>query len=305
VQRRLEVEDIRQIVMTDIHLTRITEHLYWLPPGPPDRPSLGVVLGGGRTLLLDAGASAAHTRLLLSEITAAGLPIPCYVALTHWHWDHVFGAAELGAPVIAHQDTAEQLARLAQYDWNDAALDARVANGDEIAFCADNIKLELPEPRTVRIARPEIIFEETLTLRLGDVTCQLQHAGGDHAPDSCVAYVTPDRVLFLGDCLYDAIYARVRHYTTCNLFPLLDKLLGFEAQFYIEGHNNTVMTRAELEVMTGKMRLAGRLVDQYGADRDAVLRAIQTQTGQPVDEDTQDFVNAFIAGHQLEHLTGG
>ncbi|MCC7446471.1 MAG: MBL fold metallo-hydrolase [Anaerolineae bacterium] len=278
--------------MPETTLMQISDHVYWLSPGKPDRPSLCAVVGTQRSLLLDAGASAAHIRLLLDSLASVGVSLPHYVALTHWHWDHVFGAAMLGLPMIAHTLTADQVNVLATYDWSDAALDQRVSSGEEIAFCADNIKLELPEPRRVQIITPDIIFQDSLEFRLGDVTCHLQHVGGDHAADSCVAYIAPDRVLFLGDCLYDAIYAPTRHYTTRQLFPLLDKLRAFDAEQYVEGHNPTVMTRAEFIAMTDKMRQAGTLVEQIGPDEAVVL----AQLDQPVDEDTAYFVKAFIAG---------
>src|SRR5205807_657300 len=60
---------------------RISAHVWWLPPGPPDRPSLCAVVGERWTLALDAGSSRAHTREFL-----AGLPQrPAAVAYTHSH----------------------------------------------------------------------------------------------------------------------------------------------------------------------------------------------------------------------------
>lgn len=284
--------------MTTSHLIHVSDHVYWMKPGLPDRPSLCVVVGKQHTLMLDAGASPAHTRLFLDSMIAEMIPIPRYVALTHWHWDHVFGLSALNIPIMAHQDTAAALAKLAVYDWDDAALDQRVASGEEIAPCADDIKLELPAPRTVQIVLPDIVFQDRLELQLGDVTCYIQHVGGDHAADACVMHIQPDGVLFLGDCLYDAVYAPVRHYTRKNVFPLLDTILGFDAQHFIEGHNDTVMTRAEIEAMAQKMRLAGTLVDQIGADEKAVMSAAQAK--QPLDEDTEYFIRAFIAGYKMK-----
>lgn len=278
------------------NLIRVSDHVYWMKPGSPDRPSLCAIVGKNHTLMLDAGASAAHTRLFLECVIAEKIPMPRYVALTHWHWDHVFGLSELDMPIIAHQDTAVELAKLAAYQWDDAALDQRVASGEEIPMCADNIKLELPAPRTIQIVLPDLIVQDRMDIQLGEVSCHIQHVGGDHAADSCVMYVQPDGVMFLGDCLYDAIYAPVRHYTTQNLFPLLDVLLSFDAQHFIEGHNDTVMTRSEIESMAQKMRLAGTLVDQIGADESAVMSAAQAK--QPLDEDMEYFLRAFIAGYK-------
>jgi glyoxylase-like metal-dependent hydrolase (beta-lactamase superfamily II) len=165
-------------------------------------------------------------------------------------------------------------------------------------MCAEDIKVELPEPRSVNIALPTIVFQDTLDIHLGDVTCHIQHVGGDHASDSCVIHVLPDNVLFLSDCLYPAIYTPVRHYTTERLFPLLGTLLAFDAKFFIEGHTETVMTRAEFSAMAEKMRFAGELVEQFGANEDEVVAAAKDKLGQ-LDEDTDYFLRTFIAGKKL------
>ncbi len=287
--------------MPETTLSQITDHVYWMSPGKPDRPSLCAVVGTNRTLMLEAAASAAHARLFLDRLTAAQVPHPDYVALTHWHWDHIFGAAELNIPIIAHRQTAQEIAVQAAYQWTDDALDERVANGREIAFCADNIKLELPEPRDIYIIQPDIVFDSVLEINLGDVQVHLQHVGGDHAADSCVVHIMPDRVLFLGDCLYDAIYTPSRHYTTRRLFPLLDTILSFDAEYYIEGHTPTIMSRSELVVMVDRMRLVGNTVDRLAGDHVAVTQALNEQIGEPLDEDTRGFIDTFIAGYKLEH----
>ena len=70
-------------------LTRISEHVYWMPPGPPDRPSLCAVVGDRRTLMLDAGSSNAHARVFLDALWAESATRPTAVVYTHSHWDHV------------------------------------------------------------------------------------------------------------------------------------------------------------------------------------------------------------------------
>ncbi|MBI1281891.1 MAG: MBL fold metallo-hydrolase [Anaerolineaceae bacterium] len=285
--------------MSETTLSKITDHVYWMSPGEPDRPSLCAVVGTNRTLMLEAGASDAHARLFLDALSAAKVRHPDYVALTHWHWDHIFGAAELDVPVIAHWQTAAEIAIQAGYEWTDKALYERVANGKEIAFCADNIKLELPEPRQIRFVQPDIVYRDSLDINLGDVQVHLQHVGGDHAADSCVMHILPDKVLFLGDCLYDAIYTPVRHYTTKKVFPLLDIILSFDADYYVEGHTPTVMSRAELMTIVDKMRMVGKIVDELSADEAAVKEAVTAEMGTPLDEDTLGFIQTFIAGQQL------
>jgi glyoxylase-like metal-dependent hydrolase (beta-lactamase superfamily II) len=223
---------------------RITQHVYWFPPAPPDRPSLCAVVGKRRTIWLDAGSSAAHTREFAAFLTDQGVGRPSHVVLTHSHWDHVFGASELEARVVAHELTSGYLEELAALAWSDEALDRRVAAGEVSQEHADNVKAELPSPREVRIASADIVFKHGLRFELDGVSVWVCHAGGDHSDDSSVMYVEPDRVLFLGDCLYEAPSGS---YTAELVLPLIHAVRGFGAELFVEGHSKTVLSAAELD----------------------------------------------------------
>ncbi|HEY0601421.1 MAG TPA: MBL fold metallo-hydrolase [Herpetosiphonaceae bacterium] len=275
---------------------RIAEHTYWLSPdSTTDRPTLGAIVGQRGTLLVDAGNSLAHAHILLSELSNLAVT-PSFVALTHWHWDHVFGTAAFDLPTFAHEETRRIVAEMAAQDWSDTALDARVAAGVEIEFCRDMIKAELPDRSDLVIRPPEISFRDEIELDLGGVTCRIVHVGGDHAADSVVVYVPEDRIVFLGDCLYPAIYAPARHYTTPKLFPLLDRLLSFDAECYLAGHHPQPMTRAEIQAEAALLRKIGGLVDRHGADREAILAALPEALAEPLNEDHVDILGEFLAG---------
>jgi glyoxylase-like metal-dependent hydrolase (beta-lactamase superfamily II) len=256
----------------------ISEHVYWSAPGPPDRPSLCAVGGARWTLMLDAGSSAAHARLVLDGLAREGVRAPSHVVLTHSHWDHVFGAEEVGAHVVAHALTARALAELAATDWSDEALDQRVADGLVSPEHAANVKEELPSPRDVRVRQADVVFREGLDIELGGVRVQVRHVGGDHAPDSTVMVVEPDGVVFLGDALYHSPDGRL---TSERIFPLYETVLGFGGRLFVEGHHPSVMTREEQETLLAKMQLGHGLAE----------------AGEPAppdaDEDLAFFVGAF------------
>ena len=152
-------------------LNQLSRHVYWLPPDSrTDRPVLGVVSGSNATLLVDAGNSPAHANLLLAEITRLRLPPPAFLVLTHWHWDHIFGAHTLDLPTIASLETRRIVTQMAQLDWSDKALDRRVAEGSEIDFCRTMMKAELPDRSQLVIKPPEIGFTGQIELDLGGVT---------------------------------------------------------------------------------------------------------------------------------------
>ena len=260
-------------------LTKISEHVYWMPPGKPDRPSLCAVVGDRRTLMLDAGSSPAHIREFLAGLSAAGAAAPSAVVYTHSHWDHVLGGAELGVPVIAHASTAEQLNELAARDWSDEGLDRRVAAGLASQQHAEHVKEELPAPRVVEIAPADIVFHDSIDIELGGVTVRVRHVGGDHCAESSVMFVEPDRVLFLGDCLCASSDDVM---TTELALPLCQAVLAFDATHYVEGHHPSVTPRAEMEELIGKIRWAETAV------REGIALT------EP-DEDTEYFLKAFGA----------
>lgn len=239
--------------------------------------------------MLDAGSSAAHTRSFLDGLREQGIAPPSLVVLTHSHWDHVFGAAELGAPVVAHVRTAEYLRQLAELDWSDEALDQRLAAGEVSSQHVEHVREELPAPREVRVAPADVVFADSLSFELGGVTVRALHVENDHTDDGVVLFVEPDRVLFLGDAIYDSPAGAL---TTRLALPLVDTLLGFGAEQVVQGHDDTVTAISAFEQLTRKIRRVGALLGTVGADEAAILSAL----GEPADEDTRDVVRAFVSG---------
>jgi glyoxylase-like metal-dependent hydrolase (beta-lactamase superfamily II) len=101
---------------------QIGPHVHWLSPdSTTDRPVLGVISGTRGSLIVDAGNSPAYAQVLLKEIERRELPAPSYLFLTHWHWEHVFGAARLSLPAFAHHETVRIVERMSHFNWSDAA----------------------------------------------------------------------------------------------------------------------------------------------------------------------------------------
>lgn len=283
--------------MSHSSLNRIGNHVYWLPSdSATDRPVLGVIVGTRDTLLVDAGNSPAHVQLLRDALAEANLAQPTLLALTHWHWDHVFGMGALDLPTFASHETRRIVSQMAQLDWSDAALDERVADGSEIAFCRDMIKLELLDRSDLVIRPPNITFTDAVDIDLGGVSVHIAHIGGDHAPDSCIVYIPEDKVIFLSDCLYPAIYAPQRYYTTTRLFPLIDQLLSYDADFYLTGHDEAPLPREEILGWTNSLKIAGEIVERLGNDREAMVAEIQRTAGLLPDEDPGEFADWFLVG---------
>jgi glyoxylase-like metal-dependent hydrolase (beta-lactamase superfamily II) len=279
---------------------QLTPHVYWLSPdSTTDRPILGAIVGSRGTLLVDAGNSPVHIQIVLGELAKRRLPAPTFCMLTHWHWDHVFGAAALNVPIFAHVETRRIVTVMAGFDWSDAALDQRVAAGTEIAFCRDMLKLEWPDRSSLVIRPPDIGVTSQVDVDLGGVTARFIHVGGDHSPDSSVVYIPEDRVMFLSDCLGDDLHHGPRRLTT-TLFPaLLDRVLSYEVDYYLEGHNPAPVSKAELTADTDVIKIIARTVDAHGPDREVILAQLLGALGKALDADHEELVDAFLAGVRL------
>jgi glyoxylase-like metal-dependent hydrolase (beta-lactamase superfamily II) len=278
-------------------LTQISEHVYWFAPdSTTDRPTLGAVVGRQATLMVDAGNSPAHVELFLGELTRLGLAQPSYVVLTHWHWDHIFGVSAFEVPLFAYEETGQVMAEMVHLDWGDEALDRRVAEGTEIEFCRDMIKVEWPDRTNLRLKVPDVTFASQLDFNLGGVRCQVKHVGGDHASDASIVYVPEDKIVFLSDCLYEDLHHGPRNYTTQKLFPLIDELVRYNADYYIWGHHPEPMPNPEMMQFTGLLKLIGAQVERIGSNRGAILEALPGLIGKPLEEDDLEIVDAFLAG---------
>jgi glyoxylase-like metal-dependent hydrolase (beta-lactamase superfamily II) len=283
--------------MNKSQLKQLTEHVYWFTPDETtDRPTLGAIVGQTGTLIVDAGNSAAHANLFLSQLAKNELPPPKYLVLTHWHWDHVFGTAAFNIPSFASQETKRIVEEMAQWDWSDEALDQRVEAGIEIEFCRDMIKKELPDRSSLTIKPPDIAFTHEIDIDLGNINCRIIHVGGDHASDASIVYIPQDKVVFLSDCLSEDLYQDPHTYTTQKLFPLLDKILSLKADFHLLGHHDEPISSAEMLEDAAYLRTIGQMVDEVGKNRDRIVSELKEAFARPLNEDDLETVDAFLAG---------
>ncbi|MDM5239185.1 MBL fold metallo-hydrolase [Bacillus cereus] len=276
---------------------------YMTPVSETDRPILGMVVGKEKTLMIDAGNSEAHARLFLEMLKEQNVSNPDFVALTHWHWDHIFGLPVLqDALSIAHSETKKEMNKLVSYEWTDEALDARVKEGTEIEFCAECIKKEFSERlRNIKIIPPILTFQNQLELDLGEVTCVLKHVGGDHAHDSVVIYIKEEKILFLGDCIYADIFSAKRNYTTKRTFKLIEELERFDAETYILSHGEAI-DRAEFLQEIHLLKTVGTYTETYKCDIEKVKAAYKQELGRELNEDELETITYFVNGYEMNNL---
>ena len=150
---------------------------------------------------------------------------------------------------ISHDETKKKLEYLKTLKWDDASLDARVETGEEIEFCSDMIKLEMPTRDHLELKVPDLTFNNKIEIDLGGVTCVVEHVGGIHARDSSIIYVPDEKVMFLGDCIYQDFYSGEWSYDQDELLILLDKIKKYDVNCYVTGHQESQNTRRNVELL--------------------------------------------------------
>lgn len=203
-----------------------------------DRPVIGLIKGDRYSLIIDGGNSESHAVKFLSNIDEKDKKKLKCLAITHWHWDHVFGAQYMGAVNVANSYTADKLKWMKDLNWTDEAIHERVVKGEEIEFCEENILIEHPvSSRKILIPDADIIFQDELCIDLGGVTAQLLRIQCDHSDDSTIIIIPEEKVVFLGDSLYMNMYCKEWSYTETKIHKLLDKLCSIDAEYYIPSHH--------------------------------------------------------------------
>lgn len=263
-----------------------------------DRPILAAIAGSRRTLLMDAGNSPAHARLFREELKRQGIRLPELLVLTHWHWDHTFGMAEWGIPAAAHGKTGEALKVLAEVAWSEESLEGLIGQGFASESTVRNIRKEYGgRYEEIRVAEPEVLFEEGLTIDLGGVRCRIERVESDHSPDSCFLYVEEDRILFTGDALGPSVYGGPRRYTPERFLRLLEQVKSYGAELVVESHGHPMDKESFALDVKPWEELARIASSMPGAERGQVAEALRLALGcKELAPDLEKSVEFFVQG---------
>ncbi|WP_320257617.1 MBL fold metallo-hydrolase [Cytobacillus sp. IB215316] len=279
-------------------LHTLTKNIYYMDFNQEtDQPILLLVVGKEKSLVIDAGNSPKHAEKFLEEVRQLNVPYPSYLAITHWHWDHVFGIETMNLPTISHEMTKEKLEEMSRFEWDDKSIIERVQAGIESEFCQDYLLRAMTEDerKQLKIQLPDMTFSGKLTINLGGVTCILEHVGGDHAPDSIVIHVPEERVLVISDCLWVDIYERSFKYSKENIYPLIDKILSYDVDYYVSSHINPETKQQLADYYLNVVKAIGDLVESNDTEQQAIQKFVNHYNRKP-NEDERFLLKAFIKG---------
>lgn len=273
-------------------LNKISDHIYYFSnQDEMERPTLGLVCGNKYSLLVDAGNSVQHARDFLEEIVKLDVPPVKYVVITHAHWDHFLGMNEFDATVVTNGRTREALREWQGYKFDDASLQSYVSNNKMNTLCKEIIQAEIPNRSSFKLGSPDIIFEDRLTIDLGDKFCQLERITSTHTNDSTIVYIPDEKVLFLGDSAYGTTTDAMFHFKQSLLLPMIEEIQKYDAQWFLLGHES-ICDQEEMELYWSELQAASNAVETASLDN-SIERFYKENKREP-NENERFFIKAFV-----------
>ena len=218
--------------------------------------SIGAILGAEGVVLVDTRSVPSQADELRRDLRALTDQPLHAVVNTHHHYDHTFGNATfLPVPIWGHVRCAAVLVERGESDR------ARVML--EIPTLADELA-------SVRITPPDVTFDPSATLHLGDRSIELSHLGRGHTDNDVVIAVPDAAVLFAGD-----LYENGAPPSFGDSYPVAwaataRRLLDLVPAVVAPGHGEPA-DRAFAERQTGELGVvaelcAGVVAGEIGAD---------------------------------------
>jgi len=274
-------------------LNKISESIYYMPnQNDKERPTLGLVCGDKYSLVIDSGNSVQHARDFLHDIGKLKVPPIKYLAITHAHWDHILGMNEFeAAAIIVNTRTNQIIQDWRSFSFDDHSLQEYADAKKMTSQCVETIISEIPGRDTFRLASPDIIFEGSLRLDLGNKVCVLETIRSTHTDDSTIVYIPDEKVLFLGDSAYGTTKNSLYHFKQALLLPMIEDIRTYDATHFLLGHES-ICDVEEMDMYWKELISTSNVVKSTSMER--AVEAFEMEHNRKPNENELFFLKAFV-----------
>lgn len=199
-------------VSTDVHV--FTSELY-------AQVTAGLIITPEGCILIDTLPFPVETAGILRAVAQSCAKGIKHIIFTHHHADHTYGAYLFPrAEIVSYAQTRDLLIERA-------------------VPTLERDKAQTPELADVQIVLPSVVFSEgELVLHLGGKTIRLIHSPG-HTPDSIVAYIEEDKVLFAADTVMPIPV--VADGDLDQMIKSLQRLHTLQVENMVQGHGEVIL----------------------------------------------------------------
>ncbi|SFQ02332.1 Metallo-beta-lactamase superfamily protein [Psychrobacillus psychrotolerans] len=279
-------------------LNKLSNTIYYLSnQDNNERPTLGLVCGDSYSLIIDSGNSPQHAKDFLLEIEKLNVPPVKYVVITHAHWDHFLGMNEFDATVIVNSQTNEIIKEWQSFSYDDRSLKSYVNTNQMSAMCMNIIQTDMPNRNSFKLKSPDVIFEKTLTIDLGNKVCILEKIKSTHSEDSTVIYIPDEKVVFLGDCAYGTTTNSLFHFKQSLLLPMIKDILKYNAEMFLLGHES-ICDSTEMDIYWRELTRSSQVVKSSSLE-DA-LECFIVENKRDPNNNELFFIKAFVNDHIIQ-----
>ncbi len=219
-------------------------------------PNTGFIVGERGVVVVDARATPALARETVANIRRVTDKPIRYLVLTHYHAVRVMGASGIGAEhIIAHQGTRLLIDERGQQDFESEA--RRFP------------RLFLDIGSIPGLTHPDITYDDTMTLDLGNREVQLLWLGRAHTEGDTAVWLPDEQVLFAGDLVEASAAPYCGDAYIQDWVYTLEMVRTLDAQVVVPGRGSVV--RGE-DVDKAIDETSTYLSTLHDTVRDAVLR---------------------------------
>jgi glyoxylase-like metal-dependent hydrolase (beta-lactamase superfamily II) len=170
------------IVLNDKDIKQLTPHV-WAIYG---NPNIGIVVGSKGTLVVDTGLGKRNGTTVDTVVEKLRKGGKLYLATTHFHPEHVTGQSGFPADTMVIRNSAQQK-------------ELEESGAGMIDFFRSRSEVNKELLVDAGIDKADILFDNDLTLDLGDVTVRMLYFGPAHTNGDIVFFVEPEKVMISGD----------------------------------------------------------------------------------------------------------
>lgn len=279
-------------------LNKLSDAIYYLSNQEDrGRPTLGLVCGDRYSLLIDSGNSPQHAQDFLLEIEKLNVPPVKYVVITHAHWDHFLGMNEFDATVIVNSQTNEKIKEWQSLSLDDRSLQKYVTTNQMSPMCMKIIQTDMPNRDSFKLQSPDVVFENALTIDLGNKVCKLERIKSTHTDDSTIIYIPDEKVLFLGDCAYGTTTNALFHYKQSLLLPMMKDIQKYDAEMFLLGHES-ICDLNEMNIYWEELTTASQAVKSTSLE-DAI-ESFKVENKRDPNDNELFFIKAFVNDYIIQ-----